>query len=82
MCGLSSFTAADAICRYMNFARASRWTLKDGSKSDFDDSGYNRYMSNVDCSSAEWKSCTYSLESSCRDAYNVGVFLSCSGTIY
>ena len=80
VCGLSDFKAADAICRYMNYTRASRWTnTKD---SDFVLwKNYDTRMNNVECSGTEWESCSYSEVSSCWDGYGRRVYLSCSGTI-
>ena len=75
MCGMIGFTAADAICRYMNFTRAERWTNEDQSFAI--QRNYNRNQYKFECSSSEWESCRFSTHSSCRE--NKDEFLSCSG---
>ena len=82
MCGYDdyfTFTAADTICRYMNFTRAEKWTLKES----FDiQNNYDINIQNVRCSSlnkAEWpKGCRYNEATDyCR--HNEDIFLSCTG---
>ena len=51
-------TAADAICKTMNYAGAIRWTTSDA------DFGHIKYdyqitLDDVTCSRTEWTSCTY-----------------------
>ena len=75
MCG-DNFddTAADAICKTMNYTGAIRWTTYDA---DFDHIKYdnNITLDDVRCSKAEWTSCTYSDSSDCNHLEDV--LLSC-----
>ena len=81
--GYFSYTAADAICKEMNFARAERWTT-DG---HFEiQTNYRNSLTYVWCKKAEWESCSYSY----RVGYSPGcspnsgnrVFLSCTSKCF
>ena len=68
-------TAADAICKTMNFTGAIRWTAYDDR---FDNIKYNYRITldDVSCSRAEWTSCTYdSYSNDC--GHSEDVLLSC-----
>ena len=73
-------TAADAICKHLNFRRAEKWTVRES----FDiQSEYRITLDDVQCGRAEWNYCQYSesdwrdISSSCSHSDNV--FLSCTG---
>ena len=70
-----NFKAADAICREMNYTRATYWT----SFSKLFDIRRQYYpnLSIKKCDRAEWKSCSYS-EYSCRDT-SYALHLNCTG---
>ena len=71
-----SYKAADAICRQLNFTRAERWTTKES----FDiQSNYGIHLSNIECNSLVWKSCTYT-EKTNNCGHGEDIFLSCTGT--
>ena len=78
--GYFSYTAADAICKEMNFTRAKRWTTQES----FDIQ--NRYRINlcyVWCKSAEWESCSYSSYYYSRNCvHSKDVFLSCTSKYF
>ena len=70
-------TAAHAICRQMNYTGATRWTTDES----FDiQSDYDINLDDVDCSSAEWESCSFSENRNC--GHSEDVFLSCTGDQY
>ena len=66
-------TAADAICKYMNYTLASSWTSDEsfGIQGTFDIN-----LDDVECSRSEWKSCTFAEEHDCD--HDEDVFLSCT----
>ena len=68
---------ADTFCREMNFKQASRWA---SGRNSFDiQSNYSIHMTDVRCSTEEWKSCYfYEDTSSCE--HSEDIFLSCAGT--
>ena len=73
-------TAADAICKHMNYRRAEKWTA--GEIFDIQ-SEYRIMLDDVQCGRAEWNRCQYS-ESDWRDissscSHGDDVFLSCTG---
>ena len=70
-----SYTAADAICKEMNFARAERWTSK------ISEDIYSNYRANLGyvwCKSTDWDSCSYPDSASCGQRKYV--FLECTST--
>ena len=66
-------TAADAICKTMNYTSAIIWTTNE----DFGSlqTNYRITLDNVRCSSSEWESCTFKKWHNC--AHDEDVFLSC-----
>ena len=69
------YTAADAICKEMNYGRALRWTLGE----DFGNlpDTYDIRLTDVKCYTDEWDSCSY-LSNVHNCDHNEDVFLSCS----
>ena len=69
-------TAADAICKTMNYISAIRWTTDE----DFGyvQRNYGITLDDVRCSSTEWESCTFTERHNC--AHDEDVFLSCRKT--
>ena len=69
-------TAADAICKTMNYTSAIRWTTDE----DFGSlqRNYGIKLDNVQCSSTEWESCTFTEWHNCE--HEEDVFLSCRKT--
>ena len=65
--------AANAICMEMNFKGADRWTTKESFDIQY---GKNISVGYVECSSAEWGSCSYS-EDTQNCYHSQDVFLSC-----
>ena len=74
--GFLAYTAANAICKEMNFTRAERWTTNESFDIQY---GKNISLGYVECNSAEWGSCTYSEDTEFCD-HSQDVFLSCSFT--
>ena len=71
-----TYTAADAICKEMNFARAKRWT---DYREWFDiSSNYEIILHSVVCGSTEWDKCSYHEKPRSCQNYR-GVYLSCTG---
>ena len=71
-----NYTAADAICRRMNFTRAKTW--KAGNRYDIQRNYYVQIYF-VRCSTVEWEKCTYDAGSRDHCAeHNYDVFLNCS----
>ena len=66
-------TAADAICRYMGYSAATRWTIEESFNIQ---SEYDINLDDVQCSSAEWLTCSFSVENNC--GHDEDVFLSCA----
>ena len=67
-----NYTAADAICKQMNFTHALEWN----SEASFDiQSNYDIKLDDVECSSDELKNCRYSEIHDCE--HSEDVFLSC-----
>ena len=65
--------AADAICKYMNYTYASRWT----SDESYDiQETFPINLDDVECSRAEWETCTFAEEHNCD--HDEDVFLSCT----
>ena len=69
--------AADAICREMNFTRATSWISNELSFS-FQDN-YDIKMDDVVCTSVEWEDCSFNSVSNC--GHYEDVFLNCSSKI-
>ena len=67
-------TAADAICKDMNYAYASRWTTDEVGW--YVKEGFSIRLDEVHCDTAEWERCTYTENHNC--AHSEDVFLSCS----
>ena len=70
-----NFTAADAICRQMNYTYAARFTSNEHYFNNQDD--YEIALGNIVCSSNEWEGCTFSEKPDCDHLSDI--FLSCSG---
>ena len=69
-------TAADAICRQLNFTRAESWTIE----LKFDvQRDYDIKMDDIDCRSVDWIDCSFSKRSDC--GHNEDVFLKCTGDL-
>ena len=67
------YIAADAICKYMNYTSASRWT----SDESYDiQETFPINLDDVECSRAEWETCTFAEENNCD--HDEDVFLSCT----
>ena len=66
-------TAADAICKTMNYTSAVNWTTDE----DFGSlqRNYGITLDNVRCSSTEWESCTFTERDDCE--HDQDIFLSC-----
>ena len=60
----------------MNFTRAERWTTKESFNIQ---SNYGIHLSNIECNSLAWKSCTYT-EKTNNCGHGEDIFLSCTGT--
>ena len=65
--------AADAICRDMNYVRSTFWTS--GDRFDIQ-TNYEIGLDNLNCSTGEWHSCTFTRNVDCH--HEEDVFLSCS----
>ena len=66
-------TAADAICKYMNYTSASSWTSDQSYAIQY---RFPINLDDVECSRAEWESCTFAEEHDCD--HDEDVFLSCT----
>ena len=66
-------TAADAICKEMNYGSAIRWTTD----KDFGSlqRNYDIKLDDVRCYSTEWESCSFTEMDDC--SHSEDVFLSC-----
>ena len=64
-------TAADAICKHMNYTRAISWTVDDYW---FIQRSYVIMIDDVNCETSEWDSCTYTYVHNCD--HSEDVFLS------
>ena len=69
------YTAADAICKEMNYGRALRWTTDDDFGNLHDN--YDIRITDVRCYADEWEDCYY-LSNDHNCDHNEDVFLSCS----
>ena len=67
------YTAADAICKTMNYKSAIRWTINENFGSL--QTNYDIKLDDVRCSSTDWESCTFTEEGNC--SHDEDVFLSC-----
>ena len=67
-------TAADAICKTMNYTSAIRWTSGKGVGSNLQEK-YDITLNSVNCDIPEWENCTFADPRNC-DHYD-DVFLSC-----
>ena len=77
MCGdYFNDTAADAICKTMNYTSAIRWTTDE----DFGSlqRNYKITLDYIQCSSTEWESCTFTEREACEHDENI--FLRCRKT--
>jgi hypothetical protein len=74
------FTAATAICKYLGFTDAIRWTIHE----DFDiQSIYMIRLDDVECNYEDWDSCSYNdVKENINCAHTEDVFLSCNPTGY
>ena len=72
-----SENSADAICRHLGYSGYSSWSS--GSKWDIQNN-YSINMSDVQCSSGDWSSCTYTTNNSCE--HSEDIFLACAGTFF
>ena len=70
-------TAADAICKYMGYTDAIRWTVH---RSMVIQNDLMINLDDVECSSAEWEGCSFSEDHNCR--HSEDVFLNCNPTGY
>ena len=68
-----NYTAADAICRQMNYKHAIRWT---SSESYEIQTNYDIVMDEFQCADAEWETCSWNHRHNCH--HSEDVFLSCS----
>ena len=66
--------AAVAICRHIGYEDAVRWTSEN--MSFVSQTDYEITLDDVDCSSTEWDSCSFSEKHDCT--HKEDVFLSCS----
>ena len=67
-----NITAAEAICKQLQFDGAKEWTIAERFDIQTD---YDINLSNVECSSEEWESCTFTKGDIC--SHREDVFLSC-----
>ena len=69
-------TAADAICKHMNYTRANEWITTD-TKFDAIKYNYDIKLDDVSCSNTEWENCIFSVNPDC--SHSEDVLLSCLG---
>ena len=71
-------TAADAICKEMNYTSALNWTTD----KDFGylQRNYGITLDDVRCSSAEWENCTFTERDDCE--HDEDIFLSCREFVF
>ena len=69
--------AAEAVCKQMGYKDIMKWTSEN--LSFVFQSDYEINLDNVNCSSAEWGSCSFSRDHNC--GHSEDVFLSCSGRL-
>ena len=75
-----SDNSAHAICREMGFNSSSHWSSPTmGSEPDEYQYLYGIRLDDVNCSSIEWDSCSYSTTNNC--GHDEDVFLTCTGFI-
>ena len=68
------YNSAEAICRLLRYSGYSSWSS--GSKWEIQNN-YSINMSDVQCSSGDWSSCTYTTNNSCE--HREDIFLACAG---
>ena len=74
-----SFSAADAICRQLNFTQGLKWTIHER----FDiQNNYNIHLKDVNCRDNEWENCYYKDKSTQDCRHSKDVFLSCTSTTF
>ena len=66
--------SAEAICRLLGYSGHSSWSS--GFKWEIQNN-YSINMSDVQCSSGGWNSCTYTTNNSCEHSRDI--FLDCTG---
>mgnify|MGYP005728009645 CR=1 FL=1 len=70
-----SANSADAVCRQMgylgqmSYTSGSKWSIQ---------SGLDITLDNVECSSGDWSSCSFTFSHNC--GHNEDIFLQCDGT--
>ena len=75
-----SYNSAEAICRLLGHSSYSSWSS--GSKWPEIQNNYSINMSDVQCSSGDWSSCTYTTSNSNYHCdHSEDIFLICSGKL-
>ena len=69
--------SAEAICRLLGYSSQSSWSS--GSKWEIQNN-YSINMSDIQCSSGNWSSCTYTTNTSCE--HREDIFLACAGMFF
>ena len=69
--------SAETICRLLGYSSQFSWSS--GSKWDIQNN-YSINMSDVQCSSGDWNSCSYTTNNSCE--HSEDIFLACAGRFF
>ncbi|XP_063694042.1 deleted in malignant brain tumors 1 protein-like [Bolinopsis microptera] len=70
--------SADAICREMGYIGQMSWSS--GNRLENIQEGLEITLDDVDCSSGEWSSCSFSFDDNC--GHGEDVFLQCEGVVF